>query len=237
MIIKTLFDKTARDENFHTGWGISFLIDERLIFDTGEKGPWLMKNIEKLNVDLNRVEAIVISHDHWDHWGGLWDLLRAGKCKKIYSCKNFGDEFKYRSKELGAQLVETVDFEEIFENFYLSGQMDGLFENSYIAEQSLIIRTQNGINIITGCAHPGILKIVEKVRNKFNAEEIYSITGGFHLMDDDSNEIELVAQNLKNTGIKKIYPTHCSGDKAAAIFREKFGDGFGEVIVGENITI
>ncbi len=237
MLIETLFDKTAVDEKLHTGWGLSFLVDNRFIFDTGEKGGWLMENIDRLKVPLENIEAVIISHDHWDHWGGLWDLLKAGKCRKVYISSRFGDKFKKKAKRHNAELIELDDFTEIYKNIYLTGRIDGSYDGEYIAEQSMIIRTQNGINIITGCAHPGIVNIIEKVKNKFAGENIYTVMGGFHLMRDEEPAIEAVVDKFMEMGVKKVYSTHCSGDKAAAMFLKKYAGNCGEVIVGRTIEI
>ncbi len=237
MFIETLFDKTAVDEKLHTGWGLSFLIDNRFIFDTGEKGPWLMENMDKLKVPMENIEAIIISHDHWDHWGGLWDLLKNGRCRRVYICPRFGDKFKKKAKKHNAELIESPDFIEIYKNIYITGQIDGLYDGTYIAEQALAIRTQNGISIITGCAHPGIVKIIEKVKSKFMGESIYTLIGGFHLMHEDETAIKAVVNKFREIGVKKVYSTHCSGDKAASIFLKNYSQDCGEVIVGRSIEI
>ncbi|MFA5101478.1 MAG: MBL fold metallo-hydrolase, partial [Candidatus Omnitrophota bacterium] len=76
MNIKVLYDKNTTNKKLHTGWGVSFLIDDTILFDTGEKGESLLENMRSLGVDINKIEAVVLSHDHWDHTGGLWDLLK-----------------------------------------------------------------------------------------------------------------------------------------------------------------
>ena len=73
MQIKVLFDKDALNKTLYAGWGVSFLIGESILFDTGENGEWLIHNIKQLKVDLNKLQAAVISHDHWDHTRGLWE--------------------------------------------------------------------------------------------------------------------------------------------------------------------
>ena len=51
MKIKVIFDKEALDKNLRTGWGVSFLIDDKILFDTGENGQWLIDNMQNLNID------------------------------------------------------------------------------------------------------------------------------------------------------------------------------------------
>jgi len=237
MKVKVLFDKGALDKNIRTGWGVAFLIDERILFDTGEKGKWLLKNMHTLGVDINKIEAVVISHDHWDHWGGLWDVLKERKGLKVYSCPGFGKEFKDKVKESKGELSEAERIIEIAPDIYITGEIPGAFRGKYMAEQAIALKTKNGLTIITGCAHPGILKMIEKVQAKFSAEHIYFVLGGFHLMESDKRAVEIVAENFKKMNIIKAGPTHCSGDMAEEIFKKIYADDFVPIKAGQEIEV
>jgi len=237
MKVKVLFDKGALDKDIRTGWGVSFLIDERILFDTGEKGEWLLENMRALRVDINKIEAAVISHDHWDHWGGLWDVLKGRKGLKVYSCPGFGKEFKDKVKKSKGELIGAERIIEIAPDIYITGEIPGAFRGKYMAEQAVVLKTKNGLTIITGCAHPGILKMIEKVRLKFSAEPIYLVLGGFHLMESDKRAIEIVAENFKQIGIIKAGPTHCSGDMAEEIFKKIYADDFVPIKAGQEIEV
>jgi 7,8-dihydropterin-6-yl-methyl-4-(beta-D-ribofuranosyl)aminobenzene 5'-phosphate synthase len=113
MKIEILFDKIALDKKLQTGWGVSFLIDEKILFDTGEKGEWLLKNMQALGVDIRKIEGVVISHDHWDHTGGLWDILKKKKGLAIYACPHFSSEFKEKVKKLQGKIIEADRLREI----------------------------------------------------------------------------------------------------------------------------
>jgi 7,8-dihydropterin-6-yl-methyl-4-(beta-D-ribofuranosyl)aminobenzene 5'-phosphate synthase len=235
--IKVLFDKDAQDKNLHTGWGVSFLIDDKILFDTGEKGQWLIENIRSLGVDIEKFEAAVISHDHWDHTGGLWEILKARKGLKVYACPGFSKEFKDKVIELQAELIEAKGFTEISQNIFVTGEIAGTYCGKYMPEQAIVLKTANGITVITGCAHPGILKIVEKIKVKFPGESIYFVLGGFHLMESDKRIIEIIAENFKKMGITKSGPTHCTGRAAIELFKEEYKDNFVEVKAGKIIEI
>jgi len=237
MRIKVIFDKSALNKNLHIGWGVSFLIDDKILFDTGEKGEWLIENLRLLGVDINKIEAVVISHDHWDHVGGLWKILNERIGLKIYSCPSFSKEFKNKAKEAGVNLIETERFAEVSQNIFVTGEMPGAYHGKYMPEQAVVLKTKNGLTIITGCAHPGILKIVEKAKLKFPDEPIYFVLGGFHLMESDKRGIEIVAEKFKKIGVIKTGPTHCSGEAAEDIFKKYYEGNFMAIKTGQDMEV
>ncbi|MDD4907610.1 MAG: MBL fold metallo-hydrolase [Candidatus Omnitrophica bacterium] len=237
MRIKVIFDKRALEARLRTGWGVSFLIDGKILFDTGEKGEWLIENMRSLGIDINTIEAVVISHDHWDHWGGLWDILKERKGLKVYSCPGFSKEFKDKVKNAQGELIAVERVIEIAPDIYITGEIPGAYHGKYMAEQAAVLKTKNGLTVITGCAHPGILKMVEKAKEKFSAEPVYLVLGGFHLKESDRRAIEIVAENFKKMGILKAGPTHCSGDMAEDIFKKYYEGNFIAVNVGQEMEV
>lgn len=237
MKIKILFDKEASNKNIRTGWGISFLIDEKVLFDTGEKGEWLFENMQTLGIAISKIESVVISHDHWDHWGGLWDILKERKGINVYSCPGFGEEFKDRVKKLKGNLVEVEKITKISQNIYITGEMPGSYRGKYISEQAAVLKTNNGLTIITGCAHPGILKIIENVRSHFLTEPIYFVSGGFHLVEFDKLTIEAIAKNFKRMGVIKTGPAHCSGNMAEHVFKEYYKGDLVPIKAGQELEV
>ena len=237
MKIKILYDKNTINENLYTGWGVSFLIGDRLLFDTGENGQWLIHNMKNLNMDLNQLEVVVISHDHWDHAGGLWKILKRNGNLKVYACPNFGNDFKERVNGLGGELIENKNVAEIEQDIYITGEIPGEYAGHFMPEQSLIVKTKNGITVITGCSHPGIVKILEKVKEKFPQENLYSVFGGFHLKDNSKSDIINVVKKFIEMKVEKAEPTHCSGRETEEIFKKEYGENFITVKVGETINV
>jgi len=237
MQIKVLFDKDTLEKNLQTGWGVSFLIDDKILFDTGENGRWLINNMDKLGVDVKKIEGVVISHDHWDHTGGLWEVLVRRKGLAVYACAHFSKEFKEKVKDLEGELIEADKFMEISSHIFITGEIAGTYNQQYIPEQAIILKTENGISLITGCAHPGIVNMVKKVIEKFPDDNIYAVLGGFHLMQDDKRSIEIVVEDFKKLGIKKAGPTHCSGETAEEIFKDRYKNDFIQVKVGRTLDI
>jgi len=92
-----------------------------------------------------------------------------------------------------------------------------------IVEQALIIETDKGLIVVTGCAHPGIVEMVQKAKSY---GDVYLVMGGFHLADKSTREVEAVIAELKRSGVHQVAPSHCTGEKAIEQFKAAFGTGF-----------
>lgn len=236
MQIKILFDSLALDDRFSTGWGVSYLIDGRILFDTAEKAWPLFSNMEIMKVEISKIEEVFISHDHWDHTGGLKDILEEKSGLKVYGCPGFSREFKQIVRSGRGRLKEIKKFTKLGRNIYSSGAIEADYGGKTIWEQSLVLKTANGVMILTGCAHPGIIKIVETVRASIDGN-IYLVLGGFHLLDKDQRTINLIVNKFKQLGVKKAAASHCSGRKAIEMFRKEYSDNFIEVKAGQVIEV
>ena len=235
--IKLLFDSVAVDESYSTGWGLSCLIDGTVLFDTGESGEQLLKNMIAMNVDVNRIETIVISHEHWDHIDGLWDILRQRSAIDVYVCPQYSDEFKAKIKLFGGRTIESNSFMEIKKGMWISGEMDCLYKNKPMPEQALIIKSKKGISIVTGCSHPGIITIIERVKEIFQREEMYCVIGGFHLKDSSEEDILHIVRRFKELEVQHAFPIHCSGDVAKKLFAAQYGAQIYDMTVGQCLEL
>lgn len=236
MQVKIIFDKDTQDAKLHAGWGVSFLIDDKVLFDTGENGQWLIDNLKQLSVDTHRLESVIISHDHWDHQGGLWKILETVPNLKVYACPNFSNGFKEKVHSLGGRLIEIDKFTQVSEGIYTTGEIKGRYAFRYMPEQALVLKSSKGITILTGCAHPGIINIIENVKKNIT-DDIYLVVGGFHLITSRSSKVNKIVDSFKQLGIIKVAPTHCTGDGAIKLFREQYLDNFEELKVGRTIDI
>ncbi len=236
MQIKILFDSYAVNKKISIGWGVAFLVGDKVLFDTGEKGEVLLHNMEQMNVSAKNLKTVVISHDHWDHTGGLWTLLKQDNKKTVYACPKFSLEFKERVKSSGAGLIEASRFTQIAENIYTTGEIAGEYGGGYMAEQALIIKSPKGLTILTGCAHPGIIKVMEEVKEKL-AEDIYLVMGGFHLMQTNKLTVALIIERFRKLGVTKVGPTHCTGKEAGGLFKKEYQNDFIQVKAGMVIEV
>jgi len=236
MQIKILFDSIASDNRFSTGWGVSYLVNGKVLFDTGERSDKLLRNMKNMGIALSDIEAIVISHDHWDHRGGLWGILKKNPELKVYTCPHFSKRFKNRVKSHGGQLIEIDKFTQVYKDIYTTGEIGGRYGGKYISEQALVLKTPKGISILTGCAHPGIIKIIENIKKNIPGD-IYLVAGGFHLTNKHKKTIKPIVDRFKRLGIKKTAPSHCTGKNARQIFKEEYNSNFIEVKVGQIVEV
>jgi 7,8-dihydropterin-6-yl-methyl-4-(beta-D-ribofuranosyl)aminobenzene 5'-phosphate synthase len=217
-----------------TAWGFACLIDgldKNVLFDTGGDGDILLSNMQKLGLDAETVEAVVLSHIHGDHTGGLGTLLARNPDVTVYVPESFPASFKRGVKRFGAAIETVSGARHLFDSIYSTGEM-----NHGIKEQALIVDTARGLIVITGCAHPGVGNMAEQARS-FLDKDIYLLMGGFHLSGRSDAEIRVIIKRLKALGVKKVAPSHCTGDGAIRLFREAWGENFIEGGLGAVIEV
>jgi len=218
-----LYDNYKYEEGYKNNWGFSCLIEgagPTILFDTGSKDGILMHNFKAAGKDPQDVDMIILSHIHSDHTGGITEFLEAKTGIDVYMPQSFPDEFKKGIEAQGAHVVLVSDDKKIRDNVWSTGEM-----GSRIIEQSLVIQTPRGLIVITGCAHPGIEKIVAKAM-EIKDEKILLVMGGFHLLQTGTDAVEIIAREFKDQSVKYAAPTHCSGDATIKIFQEVFGEQY-----------
>jgi 7,8-dihydropterin-6-yl-methyl-4-(beta-D-ribofuranosyl)aminobenzene 5'-phosphate synthase len=233
MTITVAFDNYPYLEGLETEWGFSTYVtykNHNVLFDTGLDGIILLSNLEKLGIDPGEIQHLVLSHEHSDHTGGLGSLLAKTSNLKVYLLPSFPSYLKGQIAQ-NAEVIEVVPMYSIAERISTTGEISG-----YPNEQSLVIDTQDGLVVITGCSHPGIEKIILAVKRQFK-ENIYLVMGGFHLGGAPNSDIQAVIQEFKRIGVKKVAPSHCTGDNAIALFQKSYGDDFIRIGAGAVIEI
>jgi len=101
MNIKIVAVGSTRLDRFLKKWGISYLIDDDLLFDTFGNSDTFIKNLTRLNTNLSKIKNIIISHNHWDHISGLWQMIDKFKNLNVYVCSNFENDVKEKIKIMG----------------------------------------------------------------------------------------------------------------------------------------
>jgi 7,8-dihydropterin-6-yl-methyl-4-(beta-D-ribofuranosyl)aminobenzene 5'-phosphate synthase len=215
-----VYDNNAYDAGLRTSWGFSCWVETdkvTVLFDTGGDGPTLMHNLREFGLDPKEIDVVVLSHAHGDHTGGLGTLLGTGVRPTVYAPASFPGAFK---TDVGArtELVEVREATTIAPGIVSTGEV-----GSTIVEQALAVETQEGLVVVTGCAHPGIVQMVRRAKETTGGE-IALVMGGFHLGGASPGQIEQIIADFRGLGVKRIAPCHCTGDKA----RHAFVDAFGE---------
>jgi len=177
-----------KDMGLKSDWGFSCLIettDETILFDTGAKGKILLHNMASLDIDPSSINKIAISHEHWDHKGGLKSLLPLIDDTEIYRLKKQNPDGKIRPVFVSTSC-------EITEGVYTTGRLKGVVD-----EQSLVLKGKIGWYVLVGCSHPGVERILNAAKQY---GKIVGIIGGLHGFND--------FPILKDLDI--ICPCHCT---------------------------
>ena len=234
LAIKVVYDNNPYSQGLGTAWGFSALItgtDKNILFDTGGDGSLLSSNMKKLAVEPDSIDIVVLSHIHGDHTGGLVSFLQKNHKTEVFLPEAFPKKFKESVQEHQAKIVEVKQPLKICENVCSTGQF-----GKWIKEQSLIIHTKSGSVVIIGCAHPGIVKMVDAAKD-LAKDDVLLVMGGFHLEWATKAKIEKIISAFKQLGVQYVGPCHCTGEKARSLLEKHFGKNYLNIGVGKVITL
>jgi len=215
MKLTIVFDNVVYKKNIGliSDWGFSCFVEtgkENILFDTGSKGNILLNNLNILGIDPKRVDKIIISHEHYDHNGGLLAILPYVNDVELYRLSDYNPENKFN--------LFTIDnSQKITDTIFSTGKLEGIIE-----EQSLVIKGEKGFYVLVGCSHPGIENILNSAKELGN---VVGIIGGFHGFDNYS-----ILE-----GLDLICPTHCT--KHIKEIKKLYPDNYIEGGVGKVINI
>jgi 7,8-dihydropterin-6-yl-methyl-4-(beta-D-ribofuranosyl)aminobenzene 5'-phosphate synthase len=229
-----VYDNHSFKEDLEKDWGFSCFIkgfEKSILFDTGKNGHILLSNMGKLGICPEEIDLVFLSHAHKDHTDGLDILLTKNSKMEVWLPEFFSSSFKESIKSAGATVVEVDNFQKICEGAYTTGVIPG-----WIKEQSLILDTDKGLIVVTGCAHPRIVNIVFTAKELLE-KSIHMVFGGFHLAGFLDAEIEEITARFRALGVEKVGPCHCSGDKCRIIFAKDYQDDFIKTGAGREILV
>lgn len=241
--------------------GLSFWIKykgEEYLFDTGQ-GKVLLKNIEALDLDLDNLAGVILSHGHYDHGSGLEKLLELRPELKVYT-HPLAFNKKYSKYDQGLvergidlkedkidNLIVNHRVKEISSGLFLTGEVPQKNEfetisdrykvlaNSKIVtdqfkdDQALFIETEKGIVVLLGCSHRGVVNIIEYIK-EVTAKKIYAVIGGMHLINASKKKIDKTVDYLSKLDLDFLVPLHCTGFKAVYEMKKSLED---RVEIGE----
>ncbi|MFP4019708.1 MAG: MBL fold metallo-hydrolase [Bacteroidales bacterium] len=204
MKVTIVYDNTVYKSELQSDWGFSCLVEteeRNILFDTGTKGSILLNNLNKLNINPSIVDDIFISHNHFDHTGGLSAFLHENNDVNIYLPPSL------RGLHDAKEVVHVEKPAKLYENIYSTGELDEI-------EQSMAVSTPKGLVLIVGCSHPDMKNILDTA-SQFG--HIYGIIGGLHDFKD-----YVLFENLE-----LICPTHCTKhiEEIKHLYPEKYVEG------------
>ena len=284
-LIENHMDKEGRYACEH---GLSVLIegqDFRMLMDTGESGAFYDNSL-RMGISLSHLDALLFSHAHYDHTGGLLRLVKEGDVpERIYVGRHFfrkcyhslsDGRMKYIGTKFDSQMikdlrlpVEEIDADEkeiapgitVFRNFpqvtaYEEYNPDFFYQEEdpscgpygrcvdsmsyhpdiFEDELAVALDTDDGLFVIVGCSHPGIVNILTAISER-TGKKICGLIGGTHLMDADETRVKKTIGDFKKFGVKTLGVSHCTGDGNIEILKDSFGDSFMENYTGNVIRI
>lgn len=267
MKLKVLEDNnTFIDMYYLAEPGVSYYIEdgnEKILFDTGYSSV-IIENARKMNINLNEVNKLVISHGHDDHTGGLKcffeekrniELIAHPKCfdyKEDATGLYIGSPLSKKELSKVCRLNLSKEPVQISEHITYLGEIPTLndFETRYSIGKSIVngekvddtinddsaivYKSDKGLFVITGCSHSGICNILEYAKKVCNDNRIYGVIGGFHLFEVNAR-LDKTIDYLKENNIKLLYPCHCVSLKAKIEMAKRLD--INEVGVGLEINI
>jgi 7,8-dihydropterin-6-yl-methyl-4-(beta-D-ribofuranosyl)aminobenzene 5'-phosphate synthase len=253
-------------------WGFSALIEadgHRVLLDTGAHPDTVLQNARDLKIDLSDVKEVILTHNHWDHVGGLMTLRKEmmkrnpSALSVVYVARGIfysrptqqGEEnqmiaLKKEYEGTGGKFIEEDEAAEIFPGAWLTGPVPrkypernwsvsgkvqtpaGLVEDTIPEDQSLVLNTPEGLVVVTGCGHAGIINILTFARSKFPGQSVQAVVGGLHLFPATDEQLNWTADNLKDFKVANLMGAHCTGIEAVYRIRERLGLPRASAVVG-----
>ncbi len=241
MKLKVLADNNTFIDMYYLGEpAVSYYIEDgndKILFDTGYSDVFI-KNAQKMNIDLDKVNKLVISHGHDDHTGGLKSFFKEKRNIELIS---HPESFNYKEDATGLYIGSPLSKEELkpicklnlsktpikisehitylgeipssnnFEQRYTIGKsiIDGeKISDNIIEDSAIVYKCDKGLFIISGCSHSGICNIIEYAKKVCNDNKIYGVIGGFHLFENN-DRLKNTIKYFKDNDIKLLYPCHC----------------------------
>jgi 7,8-dihydropterin-6-yl-methyl-4-(beta-D-ribofuranosyl)aminobenzene 5'-phosphate synthase len=231
--VTIIYDNYQENPELETDWGFACLVEyqgDKLLFDAGRKADLYKKNVALLGINPKEIPTLFISHEHGDHTAGIPWICELNPSVTCYLPATYAEKLKANDR-LPANSKAQSKPGHLYGPYYSTGDDFEAFK-----EQGLVIKTETGGVLVTGCGHPGLVEMVKKAQEELGIE-VHTVIGGLHLMSTPGSEVDHIGEVLQEMGIKQICPTHCTGDLSIAALKASFGDGYISGGTGKEIII
>lgn len=253
--------------------GVSFYLQtarHTVLFDTGQSDV-LRHNAQMLDLPLAAVDAVVLSHGHYDHTGGVPVLRELAPQARLYlhpaamapkfarssetatRAVGLPEASRKAIQQAGRNVVETVKPTEVVEGIFVTGEIPR--ENSFedvggpffldvectwadplVDDQALFFDTYDGLVVVLGCAHAGVVNTVQHIRRVTNGRPIHAVLGGMHLLTASSERLDRTIEALRQLEVRYLGPIHCTGVYPTARLWQEFRGRCFACPVGTRLT-
>lgn len=239
--VLSVYDEGALEDTSYIGAkGIAILIDvdgQKTLFDTGMRGRYLIHNLEHLDVDVNTIDRVVISHNHKSNVNGLGKLLD-DRTEPLDVFVN--ESFCSRKKLFGRSVFNEeqgakIKVHEMSQNTQLSEHLMAVGPFGDLQEFFLVLKTRSGPVIFSSCYHNGTACVLSEVK-KVTGKDPFCLIGGIHVPKANQKAMDPTAAIFKEFGSPKLYLSHCAFPNGITFLRVHFGlDGVKNFYVGTRL--
>ncbi|HNU98490.1 MAG: MBL fold metallo-hydrolase [Verrucomicrobia bacterium] len=271
--VTVLVENTARDRGLMGEHGLAYYVQaggRTLLFDTGQTSL-IIQNARRLGIELSGLDAVALSHGHYDHTGGLHAVLGIARDAELYThpaacARRFARNPDGTTRDVGIgresldsiqarpeRIHETTTATEVAQGVFLTGEIPratdfedvggpfvldrrGLEADPIVDDQALFFDTADGVAVLLGCAHAGIVNTLRHIRQLTGGRPIHSVLGGMHLLAAGPERMNRTVEALRGEKVRRLGPAHCTGMAATSRLWHEFPQACTVCAVGSRFT-
>lgn len=271
--VTVLVENSVNGRDLQAEHGLAFHVHTdrwRILFDTGQTSL-VLRNAAGLGLPLAAVEAIALSHGHYDHTGGLQAVRQAAPGARVFVHPDalhakFSGRPDGTARPVGmpretarelrrpdARVTWTRKPTEVVDGVFLTGEIprETDFEDTggrffldeacaqpdpLLDDQALFFDTADGVVVLLGCAHAGVVNTLRYIRQVTAGRPIHAVLGGFHLLAAEENRMRQTLDALAGLKLTTIGAAHCTGPVAMARLWTAFPDRCCTCAVGSGLA-